>query len=201
MPFSLGRSNDDKVLSNLDHFIGREVVITEKMDGENTTLYPDYIHARSIDSKNHPSRDWIKGMHSEISYKIPLGWRICGENLYAKHSIEYNELESYFYAFSVWNQENSCYNWDFTKNFCDMLGISIVPELWRGIFDEKIVKTLAAGLDTTKSEGFVMRVTDYIPYNEFKHGVAKYVRVSHVQTSDHWMYQSIIPNHLKNLLI
>lgn len=61
LPWSLGRSSDDKVLSNVDSFIGQEVVITEKMDGENSSLYPNgKTHARSLDSANHVSRDWLK---------------------------------------------------------------------------------------------------------------------------------------------
>ena len=152
LPFSLGRSNDDKVLDSLDHFIGKEVVITEKMDGECTTLYPDYYsHARSIDSKNHPSRDWIKSFHSEIAHKMLPGFRICGENLYARHSIGYDNLDSFFYGFSLWHTSPEgvdwCFSWDSTQEYFEELGIISVPKIWRGIFDEKIVRALAAGTD------------------------------------------------------
>lgn len=41
-------------------FLKGPVVITEKMDGENTTLYRDGLHARSLDSRHHPSRNWVK---------------------------------------------------------------------------------------------------------------------------------------------
>ena len=37
--------------------IGKQVIVTEKMDGENTSMYRHRIHARSIDSLPHPSRD------------------------------------------------------------------------------------------------------------------------------------------------
>lgn len=36
LPWSLGATSDDKVLKNVDHFEGTCVVITEKMDGENS---------------------------------------------------------------------------------------------------------------------------------------------------------------------
>jgi len=49
-----------------NRLIGREVVVTEKMDGENTTMYCDNIHARSIDGRHHPSRDWVKMTVGEI---------------------------------------------------------------------------------------------------------------------------------------
>ncbi len=34
LPWSPGLTKDDKRIENLDGFIGREVVVTEKMDGE-----------------------------------------------------------------------------------------------------------------------------------------------------------------------
>lgn len=113
--FSLGLSSDDKLISSLDAFEGQEVVVTTKMDGENTTLYSDYTHARSLDSGHHESRSWIKSKQAEIGHLIPQGWRICGENLYARHSIVYNDLHSYFYVFNIWNEENKCLSWDATS--------------------------------------------------------------------------------------
>ena len=50
LPYSPQRGEGDKVLPSDDIFRGKPVVVTEKMDGENTTLYADYLHARSIDS-------------------------------------------------------------------------------------------------------------------------------------------------------
>lgn len=63
LPWSKSCTDDDKVLQNINHFIGKEVIVTEKLDGENTSCYKDHIHARSIDSNNHPSRNWLKIMH------------------------------------------------------------------------------------------------------------------------------------------
>jgi hypothetical protein len=57
LPWSPGRSEDDIALDSIEHLEGLEdVVVTEKSDGENTTLYHDYLHVRSLDSKSHPSR-------------------------------------------------------------------------------------------------------------------------------------------------
>lgn len=197
MPFSPGSIDDDKVLSNLDHFIGREVVVTEKLDGENCTLYSDYYsHARSIDSKHHPSRNWVKSFHSGIVYKMPTGLRICGENMYAQHSIAYDNLDSYFYAFSVW-KDNLCLSWEQTKQICTELDVCIVPILWRGIFNLKKIQLLTSELDFNITEGLVMRVVDEFTYDEFGTSIAKYVRADHVTTDEHWMSKPITPNKLK----
>lgn len=60
LPWSPGWTKDDRVLQTTEHFVGQEVVVTEKMDGENTTLARDYTHARSVSSSNHVSRHWLK---------------------------------------------------------------------------------------------------------------------------------------------
>ncbi|MGY5343347.1 RNA ligase family protein [Paenibacillus glucanolyticus] len=39
-----------------------------------------------------------------IKYRIPEGYRICAENVYAKHSLLYSALPSYFLLFSVWKE-------------------------------------------------------------------------------------------------
>jgi hypothetical protein len=198
LPFSPGLQNDDTRILTLSGFQGREVVVTEKMDGENTTMYMDHIHARSVDSRHHPSRDWVKWFWSNISYLIPEGWRICGENVYARHSVQYDNLETYFYGFSIWNADNVALSWDDTLfYFEEVFNIKPVPVLYRGQFDEKILENLAESIDPFSQEGFVVRVTDEIPYNDFDLKVAKWVRKGHVQTNKHWMQQEVVPNGLK----
>jgi hypothetical protein len=142
--------------------MGREVVITEKMDGENTTMYTDHLHARSLDSRHHPSRDWVKMFWGSINYLIPNGWRICGENVYARHSIAYDDLETYFYGFSIWDENNVALSWDDTLYyFEEMFNIRPVPTLFRGTFTEEAVLKVIDSLDPFTQEGFVIRVTGF----------------------------------------
>jgi hypothetical protein len=113
LSFSPGLNRDDRMMENEDVFVGQEVMICQKMDGENTTWYPDYMHARSINSDNHPSKAWVKNLWAQKAYNIPEGWRVCGENMFAKHSIHYtnekgNALDTYFYMFSIWDDRNMC---------------------------------------------------------------------------------------------
>ena len=85
LPFSKNMNEDDRMLSSMDSFKDKRVVVTVKMDGENTTMYNDYIHARSLDSQSNITRSWVKNFWSNIKSDIPAGYRICGENLFAKH--------------------------------------------------------------------------------------------------------------------
>lgn len=196
LPWSEGRTSDDKTLANCDHFAGKVVVVTEKRDGENTTLYRDGMHARSIDGRHHPSRNWVKGLQGAIGYTIPEGWRVCGENLYARHSFAYSGLPSYFEAFSVWTDENACLSWEETLEFCRERGIHVVPTLWTGVWEEAKVRSLIEELDTEAQEGIVVRVAEGFRYDEFGSSVAKWVRANHVQTEDHWMHSAVVANEL-----
>ncbi|MCO7224076.1 RNA ligase family protein [Pleionea sp. CnH1-48] len=194
LPWSPGYTGDDVRCMDVSVFTGKEVIVTEKMDGENTSLYRDANHARSLDSAHHPSRDWIKTFHGAMAYQIPVGWRICGENLYAKHSIGYDALQSYFYGFSVWNEENFCLDWKQTLEWFDLLNIVAPKVLYQGLWDEKQLKKLK--VDTECMEGYVVRLAGAFHYREFSASVAKWVRHHHVSTDKHWMHSEVIANGL-----
>lgn len=192
--------NDDRRHENESIFNGKEVVSTLKLDGESCSMYSNYIHARSIDSKNHPSRNWVKAYHGQIKHLIRDGYRFCGENLYATHSIHYTQLESYFYLFNIWNEKNVALSWDSTKEIAWDIGMTVVPEIYRGVYDRQLVHKAFedyCSKSVDPVEGYVMRVVDEIPYEEWTLKAIKYVRRGHVQTSEHWMSQKIVPNELK----
>lgn len=196
LPWSENIHNDDRVIESLDGFKGKRVIITEKMDGENTTLYTNYIHARSIDGRSHSSRDWVKQFWGQICADIPKGWRVCGENLYAKHSIHYTHLPTYFMGFSIWNEKNVCLDWDETLEWFELLGITPVYVIYDGIFDEEETKDLWDITDWLDREGYVVRIAEALSYGDFRHKVAKFVREGHIQTVKHWMHGQALEKNL-----
>lgn len=194
LPWSPGATSDDVFLADTHTFWECEVVVTEKMDGENTSMYTNYIHARSIDSKHHPSRTWVKAFHGSIAHAIPAGWRLCGENLYARHSIAYDNLPSYFVLFSVWDEHNRALSWDDTLQWAERLGMAVPKQLYRGVWNEQALRSIA--VDTESCEGYVLRTVQGFAYQHFHEHVAKWVRAKHVQTDTHWMYAPVVPNGL-----
>lgn len=194
-PFS-NVSGDDKILKDLSYFHNKRVIVTEKLDGENTSIYNDYIHARSPDGRSHWTRDWLKQYASEFQHDIPDNWKVCGENVFATHSIRYDNLESYFYCFSVFDDKNICLSWDDTLEWCSLLNLQTPPLLFDGIFDLEKIKDLTK-FDTENKEGFVMRIADSIPLSQFSKSIAKYVRPNHVSTDSHWMHGEISQNKLR----
>lgn len=197
LPYSQSRTDDDKTLPDDSQFEGMDVVVTIKMDGENTTIYPDgYIHARSLDGNGYAWQNWLKANAYRFNF-INEDERIMGENLYAKHSIGYkfNDIEDTFQIFSIgWKNEdeNEFYDWNYVEWFCDTYGFKHVPVIYKGIYDkDKIIeafenkkKELAEqGQDI---EGFVVRNVNGFAYNDFQKNVAKFVRANHVQTDSNW---------------
>ena len=215
VPWSQSNTSDDVWWPDCAPFEGKEVIVTEKMDGECTGMTQDLCHARSLDSRHHPSRSWVKGLHGQIRSMIPDGWKIFGENLFAFHSIFYTDLPSYFLVFGIYDENNMCLSWDDTEELCKMLGLHTVPVLYRGVWDAEKVRTLWTGKGTfptfgtqisnptfpddfveSDAEGYVARLVDSFHYDAFRQNCAKYVRPNHVTTSSHWMEGPVVPNLL-----
>ena len=192
-PLSPGVGSDDKVATDLSRL--GEVVMTEKMDGENTTLYAGGFHARSVEDARHPSRDWLAAFHARIRWTIPEGVRICGENLYARHAIAYDALPSFFLGFSAWDGD-TCLAWDDTLALFERIGITPVPVLWRGAYSEAALAEIVAGLDTDRQEGVVTRSAGAFAHADFASRVVKWVRPGHVQTDRHWSRAPVVANRM-----
>jgi hypothetical protein len=195
--WSPGVTKDDKIVRSIDHFVGKRVIVTEKLDGECTTIRRGRIHARSMDSKDHISRHWIKNQYGYLTNVLNDVTRICGENVFAEHSIAYENLISFFYAFSVWNFSN-CLSWDDTVKELTDLNIVHVPIIYDGIWDEDFIKNIPV-TNTEKGimEGYVVRMAESFDILDFQYSVAKYVREDHVQTDEHWLSKPVVKNKLK----
>lgn len=216
LPWTAHKTTDDKIWDEdelVKAFSGKEIIITEKMDGENTTVYDDgTFHARSIDGRHHPSRNRMVGIAKGIGAKLPRGWRVSGENVYAQHSIAYTNLPDYFMAFGVYDENNFCLDWDTTEYVAKDLGLTLVPRIWRGDWDHFYVNHadmtrfimsndwLSQNEHEIKGdiEGYVVRTVEGFHFDDLGSHCGKYVRFGHVQTDEHWMHKAVIPNGLRN---
>lgn len=204
LPWSPGMNRDDRMMTNVEVFENELVMICEKLDGENSTLYNDYWHPRSLDRAPHPSRTWVSNEWAQKGYNIPEGWRVCGENMYAKHAIHYtkekgNALSTYFYMFSIWDDRNVCLSWDETEEWAELLGFTLVPVFYKGIWDMNVIeglnKKMVANPETI--EGYVVRLAREYHYSEFRNVCGKYVRKNHVDNNHgHWAQQKVTKNEL-----
>ena len=192
---------------NPQMFIGRPIVITEKLDGQCIGLRDGEVLDRSGNrSKSHP---WLRRLRKHHAWKTIDdrydGLTFWGENIEALHTIEYaprpeNEMFRVFAGQlrSGLTWPGGFMSWDDTERHAEALGIETVPVLfrgqvdWRSDLDELLVERLGVG--RTKSaiggkdqEGVVIRVAAAFSYVHFHVSVAKVVRPGHVKpTAKHW---------------
>lgn len=205
-PFSPGATNDDKIAASMDRLIGVDIVLTEKMDGSNTSLESDGCYARThAGTPTHVSFDGLKALHASVKHLITVDTQLFGEWCYAKHSIAYSDLPGYFMLFNVRYLNDPCWvSWEEVEMWAQEIGVPTVPVLFRGIVSsEKDLRFLIENLMELPSrcggvrEGVVARVDGMFEDSEFPSCVMKYVRANHVQTTEHWKDQEITKNKLK----
>jgi len=209
LPWSKGCTNDDKRASSVDSLMGTPIVITEKMDGSNTSLEREGCFSRSHTGiPTHASFDMLKVLQATLRQYMPKGMQYFGEWCFAKHSIEYNALPNYFLLFGIRDvyveDFSHWYDWDSVEAMAQNLGLSTVPVLFKGtVNSEKELQELTESLMIQPSacggirEGVVARVQREFKDDEFSTCIMKCVRANHVQTSEHWKDQEIIRNKLK----
>jgi hypothetical protein len=117
--------------------------------------------------------------------------------MYAKHSIFYDVLTTYFYVFAIFQGE-ICLSCDDTVEWCRLIGLETVPVLYKGSWDEQAIKACWRGKSVfgEEQEGYVVRNAGSFRFDEFRSNVAKFVRPDHVTTNRHWMQESVISNIL-----
>lgn len=191
VPFSESVTSDDKVLSDWEGLLEHEILITEKLDGENSCLKSTGCYARSHGS---PTRNpWARNMWAIWErVKGDLGdLQVFGENLYGIHSIEYGSLSYHFYVFAI-RDGDQWLSWDEVVFYSELLDLPTVPVFERGKFTVKEIKKIvkermeAGSAFGGDCEGFVFRNANAFPCSDFQYNVLKYVRKNHVQTDEHW---------------
>jgi 5-methylcytosine-specific restriction endonuclease McrA len=191
LPFSEGATDDDRIQADWQGILQHELVITEKLDGENTCIKSNGVYARSHGAVNR--NPWARPIW-EVWERIghSLGdLHIFGENMYAIHSIEYGQLSHYFYVFAI-RDGARWLSWDETADYAQILDLPLTLVVSRGHFNEKILKNIITEQQRNGSllggisEGVVCRTAAGFDNADFTHCVLKYVRENHVQTDEHW---------------
>lgn len=188
LPASRGKTEEDITarFETLQHLQRCPLVVTEKMDGGNFTMYPDGFHSRSLDSGSQPWDYPAINLWSKISHLIPEGWRLTGESMYAERSIRYENLPGVFLLFGVWDTNNMLLSWEDTETFAADLNIPTVPVLYKGDNYMDALKAWGEQLNENVSEGFVLRNSNAFHYDQFQLNIAKMVRANHVRTDASW---------------
>lgn len=192
--FSPGATSDDKISTDVENLVGTEIVITEKLDGENTGMTDKGVYARSHAAfTTSPWSREVRLLHKmKVEDQLGEGVFLFGENMEGVHSIEYTNLDSYFYIFGI-RDNNIWIPWQQVEEYSYLLDIPTVPVLFKGVVNSvKELKSLVDDLVSKQSElggeieGVVVRSAGMFHNDDFAENVMKWVRKDHVQTDEHW---------------
>lgn len=203
-PFSPGTTSDDRIRHDYWFYIEqmKEVVHTEKLDGENNCLNRYGVFARSHAAPS--TTPWTNTLRQRWALmKNDLGdLELFGENIYAIHSIEYRKIEHHFYVFAV-RCLDQWLSWEEVCFYAAAFDLPVVPVLSyaTNLEQEHVFKGEVLGWTKQRSsfesvdtltqepctlEGIVSRNISGFPVNKLGENVFKYVRKNHVKTDEHW---------------
>lgn len=194
LPWSPGSTNDDRISDNVESLLGNEIVITEKLDGENCGMTDEGVYARS--HATFTTSAWsreVRQLHKlSVEDELGDGVFLFGENMEGIHSIEYTNLTSYFYIFGI--RDNDIWiPWEKVEEYSYLLDIPTVPVLFKGVVNtakelQQIVEDLVSKPSELggQREGIVVRTAGMFHNDDFADNVMKWVRKGHVSTDVHW---------------
>jgi len=193
LPFSPGSSNDDRIAKSVNSLLGVNIIISEKLDGENCGIERGGVYARS--HALYTTSSWskeVRQLHNILQHDLSHGVFLFGENIEGIHSIEYSNLTSYFYLFGV--RDNMRWiSWDEVEEYSYILNIPTVPVLFKGIINtQEDLKEIVEDLVSRPSklggecEGIVIRNALSFTNDNFSKNVMKWVRKNHITTDQHW---------------
>jgi len=141
---SKGTTSDDRFMPDgyLRYFASLDnLVVTEKLDGQNNCLSKKGVFARSHASTS--ALPWDKPLIQRWNLiKNDLNdLEVFGENMYGIHSIGYKKLESYFYVFAI-RENDRWLSWEEVKFYASLLDFPTVPQIkikvdLKQLFNEK----------------------------------------------------------------
>ena len=198
-PWSATIHADDRVHQSPERFVGRDVVVTEKLDGSLVCLHRGDVFLRSMDAPS--SAPWLAMVRKHHAWKLAAApdLAIYGEDLYGIHSIEYAPMAEAdtFRVFGVRARiggRDRFVDWEGVEAAAAQRDLPVVPVVFRGsfpsvdavtaFFESEIQRPSRVG--GPDCEGFVLRDADAFEADQFSRAVVKYVRPNHVQTDRHW---------------
>ncbi len=165
----------DEDLSQLpfEEFLGRHLVIEEKIDGANTAVSFDGEGNLLLQSRGH----YLTGGYREKHYNLFKQWAgvhkdalfsalssryvMYGEWMYAKHSIYYDALPHYFMEFDILDRETDKFlDTTSRREIIKGLPVCSVPVLGEGVFKTKgeVMKHLGNSLFITENHLVNLRI-------------------------------------------
>ena len=189
-PYSPTKAPDGDTLADLERFVGRAVVVTEKLDGSNTLLHRGDVYARSVSAP--ATAKWLAMVRKHHAWKVTEpDVFLYGEDIFGVHSIEYDPVpeDRTFHAFALRFGDGSFGSFREMADYAQARAIPVVPVLFEGTFGsvrqvrdfvsaahaepsalggarEGVVLRLAAGFPAADSCTASARASGWVTYNQ-----------------------------------
>jgi RNA ligase len=180
MPYlwpSDGTTRDDVVVPphSRDQWLHQYVVVEEKLDGANTTLWRDKdgqirVAARGGADAMDRSRQlgrlraYAAERHESVGALAGDGWVLYGEWLWLTHTVHYDRLPDWLIALDLWCPESGFSSVAQRNDRCLSAGVQIPPRLFAGILGsaERLLSLLGPSAYSSSDpvEGVVLRRED-----------------------------------------
>lgn len=181
LPWSTPDKSDRQMKKIPEFWVEEGVLVTEKVDGQNISMYRDHIHSRSTSDSKIDS--WTKNYWSRFAHNIPLGMRICGDSTAKAHTIEYGEAG--FHVHSIW-EHDVCLSVEQTNEWLQLLDIWGTPVLYSGEYEGFLYER--PDIHQEVEEGYVIRPLGSFRLRNWRNVVGKYVTPEFQQRRIEKMY-------------
>ncbi len=193
-PYSPTIGRGDTVHPDPERFVGRPVVVTEKLDGSNILIHRGKVYGRSVGAET--TNKWMAMVKKHHAWKVTEpDIHLYGEDIYGVHSIHYEAVRENetFYAFALRDSKGNFRSMAALEQFATQRSIPVVPVIFQGVFASIAEMRVSIHAEHAKQsalggerEGIVVRIAERFSSAEFARNVCKSVRRDHVQTDRHW---------------
>jgi len=215
--YSDRRYRDDLQLSEWEtkELFENELIVQEKVDGANLGLFmkDGEIHAINRNTQIDYSiprndqfkklKEWINNNYVDLSSILEDKKMIFGEWLFAEHSVEYDNLPSYFLCFDIFDlSESKFVSQTNLETILDQTKISYNPVLYKGKIDsisDLDDLMVQSQFGPGKMEGLYLRVDDeHHLLRRHKYVGAHFIQA--IEEDGHWKSKGMKINKSNNPL-
>lgn len=175
-PTQYASKTDEDRLENFpqlfDKFVGKEVYVSEKLDGSSATFINDgslHVCSRNLELKDTEKNTmWNIARRYDLVNRLPKGYALQAETV--GEGIQKNPLGikgQDIYVFNVVDiQTRKLLTLDESLNLCRVIGVPFVPIVYRGIFKWNSIQELKQFANEARyengeyAEGVVLRLTE-----------------------------------------
>ena len=206
-----GATVDDRYVreDQYEYFLKNEVQVTEKVDGAQMGFSINEDFQIMVQNRSHYVTSqsaaqfklldkWVHQHRDDLYSILDKDHILFGEWMYAKHSIEYNNLPDYFMAFDLYNKrERVFYNRRILEQKLEGTQIQIVRIMYQGLINKKqLLELIEQPSEYTNSrvEGVYLKVFEgkFVKYR------SKLVRNDFLAGNQHWSKREVQPNQLSH---